>query len=167
MKDKYIEQYINELVDTGILESIGDGISIQDNDFKILYQNSKHKSFVGEHIGEFCYKAYEKRENLCEGCPLKMSMENGLPHTSKREAIVNEAMAHFEITASPIRNKKGEIIAGIEVVRDVSERTSHEEYLRENEEKYRLLFSAEKDAIIVVDAETHNIIDANDSDELD
>jgi PAS domain S-box-containing protein len=43
------------------------------------------------------------------------------------------------------------------------ERIHKDKALKESEEKYRLLFSNEQDAIILVDAETYMIIDANDS----
>jgi PAS domain S-box-containing protein len=166
MKNKSIEQYINELVETGVFESIGDGISIQNTDYKILYQNSKHKSIIGNHSGEYCYKAYEQRDHYCEGCPLAMTFDDGLTHTAERtasQAPNDRGLLHVEITASPLRDETGKIIAGIEVVRDITERKTNEEALREKEEKYRLLFSAEMDAIIMVDADTLRIIDANDS----
>jgi hypothetical protein len=56
-----------------ICDSIGDAISIQNTDFMVLYQNQAHKNILGDHIGEYCYKAYEKNETVCEGCPLVMS----------------------------------------------------------------------------------------------
>jgi PAS domain S-box-containing protein len=43
------------------------------------------------------------------------------------------------------------------------ERIHQEHALKESEEKYRLLFSNEQDAIILVEAEKHRIIDFNDS----
>ncbi len=46
-------------------------------------------------------------------------------------------------------------------VMDVSERRRAERALKESEEKYRLLFSAVQDAIFMIDADTHRIIDAN------
>ena len=46
---------------------------------------------------------------------------------------------------------------------DISERKKTEEALKTNEEKYRLLFSTEQDAIIIVNAETKWIVDANDA----
>jgi PAS domain S-box-containing protein len=161
--DKSVEQLIYELVGAGVFDSIDAGISIQDTDFRILYQNSKHKSFVGDHIGEYCYKAYEKRSYICEGCPLKMTFKDGLPHTEERTAPTDRGILHVEITASPLRDKTGKIIAGIEVARDITERKRYEEALKENEEKYRLLFTGEQDAILLVDAETQMIVDANDS----
>ncbi|MEE9524960.1 MAG: PAS domain S-box protein, partial [Thermodesulfovibrionales bacterium] len=38
-----------------IIAAMGDGISIQDTDFKILYQNDVHKGFTGSHVGKYCY----------------------------------------------------------------------------------------------------------------
>ena len=42
-----IVQQVTDFQD--IISSIGDGISIQDTDFKILYQNQVHKNMIGEH----------------------------------------------------------------------------------------------------------------------
>ena len=53
------------------------------------------------------------------------------------------------------------IIQGI--FRDITERKIAEETLITSEEKYRLLFSTVQDAIIIVDAETQRIIDANNT----
>ena len=43
------------------------------------------------------------------------------------------------------------------------ERSQVEEKLRESEEKYRLLFAAEQDAIVIVDIESQRIVDTNDA----
>ncbi len=57
---------------SAIIAAIGDGISIQDTDFKILYQNQALVDLLGYHVGEFCYKAYQRKERVCEGCPVEM-----------------------------------------------------------------------------------------------
>ncbi|MCK5286279.1 MAG: hypothetical protein KAJ59_00565, partial [Thermodesulfovibrionia bacterium] len=70
MKNNFLKQLIKEIVEQGIVDAIGDGVSIQDTQFKILYENKAHKDIIGDHIGEYCYKAYQGKDNICEGCPL-------------------------------------------------------------------------------------------------
>ena len=49
------------------------------------------------------------------------------------------------------------------IIRDISERKEAEAAVRESEEKYRLLFTSEKDGVALFDAETTRIIEANDA----
>ncbi|MFO0754005.1 MAG: ATP-binding protein [Thermodesulfovibrionales bacterium] len=105
-----------------IIAAIGDGISIQDTDFRIVYQNQIHKDFMGGHAGEQCFAAYEHNSAVCEGCPLALSFLDGEIHTAERCVFFDGVPAYFEITASPLRDSAGRIIAGIEVVRNVTER---------------------------------------------
>ena len=112
-----------------IIAGIGDGISIQDSDFRIQYQNQIHKDFVGDHAGELCYEVYERRDRVCEGCPVAESFRDGKIHTAERRVLTNKGTSYFEITASPLRDSEGKIIAGIEVVRDITERKNLEEQL--------------------------------------
>jgi PAS domain-containing protein len=92
-----------------IIAGIGDGVSIQDTEFKILYQNQAHKNIIGDHVGEYCYRAYKRRENVCEGCPLDMSFKDGKIHTDERSVALDEEMLHVEITASPLRDSTGRL----------------------------------------------------------
>jgi len=46
---------------------------------------------------------------------------------------------------------------------DITERKLAERAVRESEEKYRLLFSAEKDAILIIDHATLQVVDVNDA----
>jgi PAS domain-containing protein len=43
------------------LDCIGDGITIQDGEFRIFYQNAALKRMMGNHVGELCYRAYQAR----------------------------------------------------------------------------------------------------------
>jgi hypothetical protein len=38
-----------------IMASIGEGLSIQDTDYKIVYQNEFHKNLFGNHLGQHCF----------------------------------------------------------------------------------------------------------------
>ena len=43
-----------------IIAAIGDGISIQDTDYRIIYQNDIARKMQGDHVGEYCYTVYEE-----------------------------------------------------------------------------------------------------------
>jgi diguanylate cyclase (GGDEF)-like protein/PAS domain S-box-containing protein len=113
-----------------IVAAIGDGISIHDTGFRILYQNDIHKKMMGEHLGEFCYQAYAGREHSCEDCHMKISFTDGEIHTVERQVVTDQGKMYFEITVSPLKDPQGKVIAGIEVVRDITERKRTEDRLK-------------------------------------
>lgn len=112
-----------------IIAGLGDGISIQGRDFTVLYQNQVHEGFVGTHVGEACYRAYQHREAICPGCPVEMSYADGKVHHAERRVDRPAGASFFEITSSPLRDGAGAIVGGIELVRDVTERKRAEEQL--------------------------------------
>ena len=120
-----------------------------DRTLKVLYENQVHKDMMGDHIGEYCYKAYAKKEGICGGCPVALTFKDGKVHAVQMELHTDTETRYVEITASPLKTSTGEIIAGIEVVRDITERKRIEEKLREREERYRLLFNNVSDAVFV------------------
>jgi PAS domain S-box-containing protein len=152
MNDK--EQIISEIVEKGVFEAIGDGVSIQDTNFKILYQNNSHKKIIGNHVGEYCYNAYEKNEKVCTGCPLADTFKDGEIHTRERSAPTDKGTIYVEITSSPIKVPSGEIIAGIEVVRDITERKQIAEALRTSEKKFRNLAESLSELVYRADPDT-------------
>jgi diguanylate cyclase (GGDEF)-like protein len=123
----------------GICDAIGDGISIQNTDLIVIYQNQAHKDIIGDHAGEYCYKGYEQKEKPCEGCPLVKSFNDGKVNIAERTAPTENGTLHVEITASPLKDSTGKIIAVIEIVRDVTERKKAEEAMKENEKKLQTL----------------------------
>jgi hypothetical protein len=50
-----------------IVGAMGDAISVQGMDYRILYQNKPHKELMGDHLGEHCYTAYQNRKTVCDG----------------------------------------------------------------------------------------------------
>jgi transcriptional regulator with PAS, ATPase and Fis domain len=123
-----------------IISAIGDGISILDSNFKILYENQAHTDMMGKNVGKFCYKAYTKRQGICSGCPVALTFKDGKVHTVEREKQTGNETKYLQITASPLKNSERKIIAGIRVMRDITERKLLEENIREREGKYRSLY---------------------------
>jgi hypothetical protein len=122
MRDAVVRSSDDKAGLEGIVEALGEAISIQDTDFRVLYQNRAHKTMVGEHAGEYCYKAYQGRDRICDGCHLALSLRDGMIHKKEQFRGTGSGEMHVEIIASPLRNAKGDIIAGIEAVRDITDR---------------------------------------------
>lgn len=109
-----------------IISAIGDGVSIQDKNFRVLYQNQAHKDMTGgDKRGGFCYIAYAHNSHICEGCPVEASFKDGEIHGLEKSLPDNRG--HIDIKASPLFDSSGNIVAGIEVVRDITHRKQLEE----------------------------------------
>lgn len=113
-----------------ILAAIGDGISVQDLDMRVLYTNTTNKERFGDdQVGRRCYEIYERRDSVCEACPVQQSFRTGKVARAIRNGIgKNDQPIIGEIMSAPIRNTRGEIVAGVEVVRDITiqENARHE-----------------------------------------
>jgi len=113
-----------------ILSAIGDGISVHDTDYKILYQNDVHKKLMGERLGEQCFRAYHQSERPCDGCPVALMFQDGKPHAAERSGMGKDGTLHLEVKASPLRDASGAIIAAVEIVRDITEHKHADEALK-------------------------------------
>lgn len=69
-----------------VIDNLSDGITIQDRNFQILYQNKVMIKNFGKHEGEYYYQVYEKRNRTCEGCGIKKAFLTGGRHTTIRVA---------------------------------------------------------------------------------
>ena len=106
-----------------IMHSMGDGLSIQDRNMRIVYQNQFMIDHFGSHIGENCFAVYENRDEICVGCPVVKAFNTGQVNKALRVGVTKEgASFRFENIASPLRNDQGEIVAGMELCRIVEDR---------------------------------------------
>src|SRR5659263_315004 len=141
MKVKTKKQLLNELEKEqdeknrfeAIVAAIGDGIIIQDTDYKIIYQNQVQNEIYGDKTGELCYKAYEGRDQICDDCPVERTFRDGKIHRSEKKVTTDNGDLYFELTSSPLRDSSGKIIAGIKIVRDITKSRRVEEKFREGE----------------------------------
>ncbi|NOX25967.1 MAG: PAS domain S-box protein, partial [Deltaproteobacteria bacterium] len=107
-----------------VLAALGDGLTMQDLQFRVIYQNEAHKKLQGDHIGELCYRAYhDGRTQVCDGCLLALCFADGKTHHRETSFLAaNGETMHTEVSASPVRDALGNIYAGIEITRDITTR---------------------------------------------
>jgi two-component system, NtrC family, sensor kinase len=137
-----------------LIDAMEYSLTIQDTEFNIIYQNQQSSiASDGDHMGEKCYRAYEGRDKVCDGCPAAEAFKDGQSHTVERRTVISGKVAFWENTANPIRDAEGKIVACLELTRDVTKRKEMEAKLRESEQRYRLLFESSPDCIAQIDEE--------------
>ena len=111
-----------QAISQAMLDAIGDGICIIDRNFIVSYQNQAHQSALGYHVGKYCYSAYAGNDSICKGCLVNIAFSDGSTHNAERCYPAGGGLRYFETTASPLRDADGRIVAGIEIVRDITAR---------------------------------------------
>ena len=114
-----------------IMDSMGDGLSIQDLDMRLVFQNRFMVEVFGSHSGEFCHRTYEKRDTVCEGCPIQEAYKDGETHRAARVGIAQDGTPfRFDNVASVLRDEHGQVVAGMELCKIVEETERAKDELR-------------------------------------
>lgn len=127
-----------------IISALGDAVTVQDRNFRIIYQNPAMKELFGENLGSPCHSVYEKRAAVCPDCPVEACFKDGGIHTSERTVTIQGELRTVENTASPLMNEIGEIYAAVEVVHDVTQRKKTEYLLTRFMNMYAALSQTNK-----------------------
>jgi len=111
-----------------LIDAMDCGLNIQDRDHNIIYQNEFVRKIYGDRLGEKCYRVYEGKKRVCDGCPAEKAFRDGKSHTAERRAVLPSGEATFwENTANPIRDARGRIVSCLEVTRSITGRKQAEE----------------------------------------
>lgn len=91
-------------------------------------------------------------------------LSQGIPLFISEEEVVYGGKAFTAITRKvPMKDPNDHVTGLIGLIFDINEVKEAERELRESEEKYRLLFSKEKDAIMLFDVERGRFVDVNEA----
>ena len=146
-----------------LFEEVPCQISVQDRDFRIIQVNRVFQERFGDRLGEYCYRAYKGRDEVCPVCAVENTFQDGKPHFSEEVVVGKDGNpVYILVSTSPIFNEEGEVMAAIEMSTDITQVRLLEEELKRSEEKYRTLFNSDPNPIFVFDLNTLEIIDANE-----
>ncbi|MFX1466553.1 MAG: PAS domain-containing protein, partial [Promethearchaeota archaeon] len=133
-----------------ILTGIGDQITIENRDLDILWVNQSVKDLWGDVIGKKCYEVYRGRTTPCSDCYVETVFNEGKIVVSECVNILpDERFMHVLVTSSPVRDVEGNIVAIVEVTKDISERKQLERRIKESEARLQSFLTAIGDYITI------------------
>ena len=142
-------------------------ITVQDRKFKLLRYNNEFAKRFDPRVGDYCYHAYKGHAEKCPNCPVERTFEDGQTHYGEETGVNRDGTpAHWILRTSPIKNAKGDILAAIEMSLDITHRKQLEDQLEKSEKKYHEIFNNIPNPVFVLDMDTFDIIDCNDSVEV-
>lgn len=160
----FLRKRVEELEAAGnraeeIVSAMGDGVSIQSPDFRVLYQNKTHEGIVGGNmVGRLCYEAYAMRDSVCPGCPVEKALNGGGTHRLEKVEPTANGAIHIEIVASPLKDSSGKTVAGIEIVRDITERKEAERKMLEAYSHLETLVETMPYAVFFKDSHRRHVV---------
>lgn len=149
-----------------IFQTAADGMRVIDKDFRVLRAN---KTFLrmsgveeGRTVGQKCYDVFRGPVCHTPGCPLTRIMggEERVEYDAEKERNDGKKVPCI-VTATPFGKSKEELIGIVEDFKDISERKEAEEALRESEERLKTILDSIQTGVVVIDPETHTIVDVN------
>jgi histidine kinase len=139
-------------------------ITVQDKNYQLVKYNREFAEKFAPKPGDFCYRAYKGRKEKCIVCPVERTFEDGHSHYSEERGINKDGTeTHWLVRTSPIRDSKGKIIAAMEMSLDITRRKQLEEKLEKSEKKYYAIFNNIPNPVFVLDVDTLDILDCNES----
>lgn len=137
---------------------------IDTDTYNITLSNKKAKELYGTKSST-CYELSHKRKEPCGDscvCPLQIVKSRKKPcFTEHVHYDKKGATKYFAVHGFPMFNDQNEVVQIIEYSIDITDQKLAEKALAESEEKYRLLFDNERDAVLLIDVKTQKILDAN------
>jgi len=147
-----------------LFEQVPCAITVQDRNYRLIEYNQEFEDTFAPNPGDFCYYAYKGRTEKCDNCPVEKTFQDGGIHYSEEDGLTKAGdPAHWIVRTSPIRNEAGEIVAAMEMCLDITHSRLLESQLEEAEKKYYDIFNNIPNPVFVLDQETLEILDCNQS----
>jgi diguanylate cyclase (GGDEF)-like protein/PAS domain S-box-containing protein len=144
-----------------VINGLGIGLIIQDLNYKVIYENEFQQNTIGNHVGEYCHRAYEGKEQICEDCPMVLSLQDGKIHKTEKIVLTEEGEFYYELTTSPLKDSEGNIIGGIKAVQEMTESRRAEKAVMQSKELLTTIMDSIDSLVYVADMETYEILFIN------
>ncbi len=154
------------LFQANVLDNVKDCVIATDLKGKITFWNQGASATFGyshgEMLGESLTKISEPHEEKKDAANHLKFPKQETPVWGEWKGVQkNGETVYLLLTYLPMRDKQGKTIGLIRVGKDITEHKKVEEALRTSEIRYRRLFEAAKDGVLLLDADTGQITDVN------
>ncbi|MCX8153854.1 MAG: PAS domain S-box protein [Candidatus Bathyarchaeota archaeon] len=127
-----------------VTENVGAGLGIISRDYRILWVNKYLRQYNPGCEGKICYSTFNHLTAVCPDCGVRKIFEEGVILDRHEYAFtgIDGKPKWAELIATPIKDEKGNVIAALELVVDITEKKQLQSKLREYSEKLEHLVAA-------------------------
>jgi len=116
-------------------------LSVHDQELRIVEGNRRFREDFGDRRGDFCYRVYKHREDVCPACPVQATFADGRSHGSEQLLLTQHGrQVQVMVHTTPIRDADGKIVSVMEMHADISEVKRLQRLLEETQERHAQLF---------------------------
>ncbi len=123
--------------------NIGAGLVMISKDYKILWMNNYLRKLTGASENNPCYSSFNTCTTICPDCGPKKIFE-GTSSLDRREycnqtEFNKDHPVWFELIATPIKDKDGNVVAALELTVNITEKKEAEKKLRESNDRIEMM----------------------------
>ncbi|RMF89123.1 MAG: PAS domain S-box protein [Methanobacteriota archaeon] len=138
----------------GVLDSIKDGVTLADREYRLVYVNRAVLDSFGfksreEVLGRICHEVFFERDEPCEWCRCKACFETGEPQHNRVAFQGDDGVTRYYDLHTYPYFEGGEVTHVIEVAKDVTEEAN----LLSELERLAAIADSSADAMMSVDLE--------------
>lgn len=118
-----------------VLEQIPTPVMAVGPDYNIIFMNAAGRNLIGKSWSDIkdrsCHSFFNSPHCETADCRMQMALASGSSCVARNEISLNGRTVPIEYTATPLKDRKGNIIGGVEYIVDITERVRYEQKLRE------------------------------------
>jgi PAS domain S-box-containing protein len=151
-----------------LMDNLPDHIYFKDRDSRFIRINKAHAEEFGlsdpaQAVGKTDFDFFTSEHAQPAFADEQEIIRTGQPVVAKeeKETWPDGRETWVSTTKMALRDAAGHIVGTFGISRDITERKRAEKALQENEARFKAIFNSVQTGILVIDPETHRVVDAN------